>query len=71
MPARTTAWAPPRWWWVTHRWIEQDEGEQIVRRLVCLGRWCPRHGQGEVVEEVFLDRETRRVIGLGTAGDRK
>jgi hypothetical protein len=63
MPA--SKWQSPRSWSHTHRWVECEHGELIVRRLVCLGVACTRHGAGEIVEEVFLDRATRRIVGLG------
>jgi hypothetical protein len=68
---RVSVWRPAPTWWRAHAWVEHDDGQMIARRLVCLGRGCPRHPAGLVVEEVFLDRETRRVIGLGKAGERE
>lgn len=64
MPPRTT-WAPRRSWSHAHRWVECEQGELVARRLVCLGLPCSWHAAGEVGEEVFLDRVTRRIVGFG------
>jgi hypothetical protein len=61
-------WAPPVWWWDVHAWVEVDVGEVVLRRLVCKGdARCSRHGAGEIIEEIALDAETRRIVALHPA----